>query len=343
MIKSRWLSRRQVLIAGGITSGLFALGGTLNHAAARGLQTRQRAGLAFGTTVSLKALHSDADRLEAGLDAAWREIVRVEEAASLFRPESALSRLNREGALDNPPAALREMLELSLYAARLTGGAFDVTVQPLWTVYASAFASGRAPSDEDLASVRDLVGYANIEVEQNRIVLKKRGMALTLNGIAQGYATEQCLRVLKEHGIADAFLDAGEIGVAGKRDGRNLWTAAIADPRHEDGYVALTHPISGVLSTSGDYATTFTPDFATHHIFDPSTLKSPEDLASVSVLAQSGGLSDALATAMMVMGAERSLQLAQSLEGVEIFMVTKEGEQRGTRGFPLPGRTERPA
>ena len=327
-------SRRQVLIAGGLTSGLFALGGGFNLAAAHGLQTRQRAGLAFGTTISFKAVHKDADRLEAGLDPAWAEIVRVEEAASLFRPESALSRLNREGVLENPPAALLEMLELSQRAARLTSGAFDVTVQPLWSLYANAFASGQAPSDDELAAVRDLVGYENIVIEASRIVLKKRGMALTLNGIAQGYATEQCLRVLREHGITDAFLNTGEIGVAGKRDDKQLWTAAIADPRDGNGYVALTHPLSGILSTSGDYATAFTSDFAAHHIFDPSTLRSPPELASVSVLAQSGGLSDALATAMMVMGAEKSLQLAQSLEGVEVFLVTKQGARKSTQGFP---------
>lgn len=327
-------SRRQVLIAGGLTSGLFAAGGGFNLAAAHGLQTRQRSGLAFGTTISFKAVHKDADRLEAGLDAAWAEIVRVEEAASLFRSDSALSRLNRDGALENPPVALREMLEQSQSVARLTGGAFDVSVQPLWNVYARAFADGRAPSEEDLASVRDLIGYQNIALEPDRIALKKPGMALTLNGIAQGYATELCLRVLRGHGITDAFLNTGEIGVAGKRDDSQLWTAAIADPRHENGYVALTHPLSGILSTSGDYATTFTSDFATHHIFDPSTLRSPLELASVSVLAQSGGMSDALATAMMVMGADKSLQLAQSLDGVEVFLVTKQGEQKSTRGFP---------
>lgn len=327
-------SRRQVLIAGALTSGLFATGGGFDLAAAHGLQTRQRSGLAFGTTISFKAVHKDADRLEEGLDAAWAEIVRVEEAASLFRPDSALSRLNRDGALANPPIALREMLEQSQHVAQLTGGAFDVSVQPLWSVYARAFGAGHAPSEQDLASVRDLIGYQNIVLEPNRIALKKPGMSLTLNGIAQGYATEQCLRVLREHGITDAFLNTGEIGVAGKRDDRQQWTAAIADPRQADGYVALTHPLSGILSTSGDYATTFTPDFATHHIFDPSTLRSPRELASVSVLAQSGGMSDALATGMMVMGADKSLALAQSLEGVEVLLITKQGEQRTTRGFP---------
>ena len=113
------------------------------------------------------------------------------------------------------------------------------------------------------------------------------------------------------------------------------WTAGIADPRREGQYVALAQPLSGILATSGDYATTFSADFSTHHIFDPGTLRSPTQMASVSVLAQSGAHADALATAMMVMPAEKSLELARNLADVEVLLVSKQGEVTRTAGFPV--------
>lgn len=325
-------SRRQVLIAGGLAgSGL----GVCTLFETSKLKSAQRSGIAFGTTVSLKASHSDAALLDRALDAAWREIAHVEHAASLFRAESALSQLNRSGTLDNPPEALLQMLTEAIDIARLTDGAFDPTVQPLWRLYANAYAAGRTATDAEIASASALIGWRDIEVSQKRIRFARPGMALTLNGVAQGFATERCLAVLKKHGIENAFLNTGEIGVAGQRDEHSAWTAAIADPRHPGEYVALAQPLSGILATSGDYATVWSADFSHHHILDPKTLRSPTETASVSVLAQSGSMADGLATAMMVMGPEKSLALARRLPHVEALIITKSGQQLRTAGFSV--------
>ncbi len=325
-------SRRQVLIAGGLVGAGIGVGTIFNAA---NLKTAQRSGIAFGTTVSLKANHADATQLDTALDAAWREITEVEKAASLFRAESALSQLNSAGFIDNPCVTLVQMLKDALDIARLTDGAFDPTVQPLWRVYADAFAAGRAATADEIATASALIGWHDIDVSQKRIQFARPGMALTLNGIAQGFATGRCLAILKVHGIENAFLNTGEIGVAGKRDDRSSWTAAIADPRHPGDYVGLAQPLSGILATSGDYATVWSDDFSHHHILDPQTHRSPTETASVSVLAQSGGMADGLATAMMVMGPEKSLALARRLSGVEALIVTKAGKQSKTDGFPL--------
>lgn len=326
-------SRRQVLICGGLASGLLASGAWAMGS--RGaLKNGHRAGIAFGTTVTLRALHDDEKRLEAGLDTAWAQIVEVQAAANLFDPDSALSRLNRDGYIANAPPALIEMLTAAQEISALTHGAFDVTVQPLWTIYETAHRVGRLPSETELAAVRDLIGYRNIAVEGTNVRLAKPGMALTLNGIAQGYATQRCLEALAAYGIADAFLNTGEIGVAGRRDGAEPWTAGIAHPRRGGEFIALARPLDGVLATSGDYATTFTQDFKTNHIFDPQSLQSPQNMASVSVLAKSGAYADALATAMMVMEPEPSLALARQL-GVGVLLVDKQGKIDKTAAFPL--------
>lgn len=326
-------SRRQVLICGGLASGLIASRAWTELGGRPALKMGHRAGIAFGTTVTLTALHADAERLEAGLDAAWAEIVEVQKAANLFDPGSALSRLNRDGYIENAPFALIELLTAAQGVSALTNGAFDITVQPLWTLYETAHRAGRLPQEAELASVRDLIGYRNVHIQGTNVRLMTSGMALTLNGIAQGYATQRCLDALAAHGIADAFLNTGEVGVAGTRDGVQPWTAAIAHPRRAGEYIALARPLAGVLATSGDYATSFTDDFAANHIFDPQSLHSPRRMASASVIAKSGAHADALATAMMVMNAEVSVALAQRL-GIEVLLVDKQGGVSKTAGFP---------
>ncbi|MBL8881666.1 MAG: FAD:protein FMN transferase [Hyphomicrobium sp.] len=334
-------SRRQVLISGGLLGGALVAGGRMaatvpeHTPSALKLKSAQRNGIAFGTKVTLKAAHPDAQVLERALDAAWREIVAIENAASLFRPQSALSRLNAYGELADAPGPLLVMLEHARHISQLTDGAFDATVQPLWHLYANAFAQGRDVRDNELSAVRDVIGWQHVEVEGNRVRLGKPGMAITLNGLAQGHATERCLKALHEAGIENAFVDAGEIGIAGRRDDETAWTAAIADPRTPGSYLGLSQPAAGILATSGDYATVWSADYAQHHIIDPATLHSPPRTASVSVLAPSGALADGLATAMMVMGPEKSLALAAKLTGVEALIVTKSGERFATAHFPL--------
>lgn len=334
-------SRRQVLISGGLLGGALMTGGAViaglpaHVTTDMNLTTDQREGIAFGTKVMLKAAHADAQLLERALDAAWQEIAAIEHAASLFRPHSALSRLNALGEISDAPAPLLAMLEHSRIVCELTDGAFDPTVQPLWQLYADAFAQGRDVRDGELAGVRGSIGWRHIEIQDTTVRLGKPGMALTLNGIAQGYATERCLDALRQAGVENAFVDTGEIGIAGKRDGEAAWTAAIADPRSPGSYLGLSRPAAGILATSGDYATTWSADYSRHHIIDPATLRSPPITASVSVLAPSGALADGLATAMMVIGPELSLALAARLEGVEALIVTKSGEMHSTKHFPL--------
>lgn len=327
-------SRRQVLIAGGLAGTGLAVAGLLNGYGRAGLVTGERRGIAFGTVVSIKAVHADEQTLNRGLDAAWAEISEVEAAASLYRETSALSVLNRTGDLAAPPARLIEMVSDACRISQLTDGAFDVTVQPVWMLYAKAHSEGRSARPDELDAARALIGWRGIEVSPDRIRLSRPGMALTLNGIAQGYATGRCLNALSDHGVTDAFLNTGEIGVTGQPAGRPSWTAGIADPRQKDAVFALNGPLNGILATSGDYATTWSADFTHHHILDPKTLRSPPETASVSVLSPSGAMADGLATAFMVMGADKALALAARLEGVEALIVAKDATRRQTAGFP---------
>ncbi len=289
------------------------------------LQEFTTAGIVFGTTVSLRVLHEDRATAEQALHAAMLALRDVDRLMSLYRSDSPLSQLNRDGYLDHPDPRLVAVLNAAQATAQLTKGAFDVTVQPLWTA-----AAAHADSVRALARVN----WQRLEVSDTRVTLRERGMAVTLNGIAQGYGADVALAALAARGIEHALLDTGELATMGNRNDGQPWTLAVRDPRDEHALAQVLAADGRALATSGDYATTFSADFSRHHIFDPKTGKSPQELASVSVLAPTGMQADALSTACMVLGAAQSLQLAAQLQGVDVLCITKSGEVHRSAGFP---------
>ncbi len=317
------MKRRTMLKA---ALGGAVLGSGAWWAARERLQEFSTAGIVFGTTVSLRVLHDDARSATQALNAAMAALRDIDRLMSLHRSDSQLSRLNRDGRLERPDPRLVAVLQAAQATAQLTDGAFDVTVQPLWTA---------AVAQADMARVLPQVDWRKLELSDARVTLRESGMAVTLNGIAQGYGADVALAALKSQGITHALLDTGEFATLGKRDDGQAWTLAVRDPRDE-GRLAHLLPADGrALATSGDYATAFGADFSRHHIFDPKTGQSPQELASVSVLAPTGMQADALSTAFMVLGAQASLRLAARLPGVDLLCLGKRGEIQRSAGFPV--------
>jgi thiamine biosynthesis lipoprotein len=183
-------------------------------------------------------------------------------------------------------------------------------------------------------SVLPRVGWRKVEISDKQIILKEKGMAITLNAIAQGYAADRVLAVLKSNGIENALVDTGELGAMGRKADGGVWTVGIQHPRVADAYVALARLDNCCMSTSGDYATSFTPDHIYNHIFNPQTGVSPRVFASVTVAAPSGADADALSTAIFVLGLEKGLKLLESMPKAEALFVLKDGPVSATKGFP---------
>ena len=290
------------------------------------LMRHERRGRALGTEVSLLVLHEDSEIARRALTAGMDEIERVESLLSIYRPESEISRLNRDGALESPNPTFVEILNISQEYSRRSGGAFDITVQPLWDLYArSIWKEKRIPSAQEIENARALVGYQNLEVSPLRLKLKRPGMGITLNGIAQGYATDRALAVLGAHGIRHALVDAGEIGAVGHKEVNGPWVAGIQHPRHADEVLAALNLDGHCVATSGDYATSFTPDRIYHHIFDPHSGLSPKEFSSVSVFCRRCVDADALTKVVFVSGLEAGRKFIQDTPDCEALFVLKDG------------------
>ena len=240
-------------------------------------------GIALGAKVTLRLEHPKAPQLAAQ---AMAEIRRLEQVFSLYLPDSALVRLNREGQLREPPFELLECLALVGAVHAASEGRFDPTVQPLWRAEALAREAGHPLSDAARVEAAELVGWTSVRLEPEAITLRP-GMALTLNGIAQGYIADRVAALLAGHGLARALIDTGEM--VALPDGG--WPVQL----DERGSLDLRNR---ALATSAPLGMTFGGDGVTSHILDPRTARPVASAwRSVSISAPSAALADALSTA----------------------------------------------
>lgn len=275
-------------------------------------------GTALGALASITLVHENREHALRVLAACIAEVERLERVFSLYRADSALSRLNEAGELRAPPAELVELLSASLALARASGGAFDPTIQPLYRLYEAHFrtpgAASAGPDDEAIAQALLRVDHRRVDVSADRVALGLRGMAITLNGIAQGYVTDRIADRLRGEGFGGVAVDLGEARAAGRRADGGAWIAAVVDP--DEPSRTLFELAMGdapgqvaALATSAGAGTRFGSDPRVHHLFDPHTGRSANRYASVSVAASRATIADGLSTALSVLGAERAREL----------------------------------
>jgi len=328
-------SRRRflrTLLGAGTSLGLggaawLAHGGRAPHAVTR-------TGHVLGTEVSVTALHPSRRVAAGAIAAAMEELVVVDQLMSLYRDDSQLCRLNRFGALADPHPYLVEVLEAAGWFWDSTGGAFDATVQPLWRLYADASAQGRLPGDDALRAALRSVDWRRVDVTRRKIRLAGSDTAVTLNGIAQGFAADRATAVLRQCGIEHALVEAGEISSLGGKTVESGWTVGIRHPRRADAFVERVSLEGRALASSGDYATSFSDDHRDNHLFDPRTGRSPQAVASVSVAAATAIEADGLSTALCVLGPGRGLALLAETPAADAMFVFKDGSTLATDGFP---------
>ncbi|WP_225869915.1 FAD:protein FMN transferase [Glaciimonas sp. PCH181] len=283
------------------------------------------ADLAFGTTIGIQVLHHDQRQAELAIQDAIHEAKKIDMLMSIYSADSQVFQLNRDGRLAHPDPHLLVVLAEAQRLSALTDGAFDITVQPLWVKFSTAAASNTLPSAAEVAQAKTLVNWKDLSADAHQVSLKP-GMAITLNGVAQGYAVDLALAAVQARGIHNALLDTGEFISAGTKTADRRWLVGVQDPRQTDVFTTALQMDGRSVATSGDYETTFTPDFVHNHIFDPATGDSPLELASVTVVAPTGLLADGLSTALFVLGSEKAMRLAAQLDQVDVLLVDKKGK-----------------
>ena len=255
--------------------------------------------IAFGTDVHFQThgvSEADFKALSTACTARLREI---EALFSLQDPQSAICRLNRDGRLPDAPEEFIGLVKTALSIGSVTKGIFDITIQPLWNWrlrWKDADLTERgmlegAPWQEALA----LVDYRKVSISGREISFGKPGMAISLNGIVQGHATDQIKDLLRKSGIANALINIGEYAAIGNAPDGTPWSVELAPtgkPREL--------PAGRALAASSGGGLTFDPEGRFNHIFRPADGSNPDPAKTVIVTAPTATLADALATAFTV-------------------------------------------
>ncbi|MCU0904214.1 MAG: FAD:protein FMN transferase [Tabrizicola sp.] len=265
-------------------------------------------GIALGARASIRLDHPQAEAIAARAAA---EIDRLEWIFSLYRTDSALSQLNVAARLEAPPPELLDCLSFAGAVHRASGGAFDPTVQPLWALWAEATAQGVRPAPEALARARAAGGWSDLSLAADAITLAP-GMALTLNGIAQGYVADKVADLLAAEGLTDILVDTGEHRALGQMPGGGTWPVKLAQGGTQglrDRALATSAPRGTVFDSAGSYG----------HILDPVTGEpSASRWAGISITAPSAALADAVSTAACLLPNPAAIEaLTSQFDGVE--------------------------
>ena len=291
----------------------------------------------MGTTFEIRVVAGSRGEAATAMQAAFDEVDRVEALLSEWRETSEISEVNRQAGRSPVRVGpeLFQVLERSVWAAGVTGGAFDATFAScghLWS-----FREARMPDPSEIERCLPLVdsGRLRLDPEGPEVFLPVKGMRIGIAGIGKGYGVDRAAGILEEHGIRDYIVDGGgDIRLRGTKLGRP-WRVGITDPRDRDALYATLALERGAIVSSGDYERFFERDGVRyHHILDPATGWPARDTVAVTVVAPTAMDADALATGLFVLGPERGLALAESLEGVEALFFDPTLTVRRSAGFP---------
>ncbi|HJW10316.1 MAG TPA: FAD:protein FMN transferase [Albitalea sp.] len=290
----------------------------------------------MGTAIRVELWSENRAAGEAAIAAVMAEMHRIDRAMSPFKPESELSRINRDAAAGPVPLSdeMLQLIERAIEFSRLSDGAFDITYASAGHLY--DYRQGIRPSDDALAQACAAIGYRHLVLDRvaHSVRFAREGMRIDLGGFAKGYAVDNGAAILARHGIGNAIVTAGgDSHVLGDRRGRP-WTVAIRDPRRADEVVAVLPLADVAISTSGDYERFFEQDgVRCHHVIDPKTGVSPSSVHSVTILADDGLTTEALSKSVFVMGLDKGMRLVESLPGVDAVVVDAAGALHYSSGF----------
>jgi thiamine biosynthesis lipoprotein len=326
-VKSSWVSPF-LLCALGLAAPKPPAAGT-----PRKLARHEASRMSMACAYAIVAYGDDAGALPRILEAAFDEVDRIDRLMSHYKPESPLSRLNREAAA-GPVVVEPELFDFiaeCLRYSRDSDGAFDITVGPLMKTWGFFRGGGRLPSAPEVEDVRGRIGYAHVVLDARARTIRfdRPGIELDLGGIAKGYAVDRVVDLLRREHVAAALVSAGgsTIFALGAPPGREAWDVDIQDPV-DSGRIALTVPLKDrALSVSGRAEKSFERDGVVYsHIMDPRTARPVQGILGVAVLTTTGTAGDALDDALFVQGVERSRAYLRRLPATEaIFFLPEDG------------------
>lgn len=283
------------------------------------------------TFVTLYAVGPPAIASDA-VKAAFERMQEVSDTFNHLNAKGAIYAFNTHGTPITDPEIVA-VAQTALAISELTGGAFDITIEPLIDLWGFYGDHPDLPEASAIQACLKQTGYTHLHVSGGTLTKDDPSIRIDLGGIAKGYAVSQAAAVLQAKGISSAMIDAGgDVFALGHR-GKDLWRIGIRSPRGDD-ILGFMDVADMAVMGSGDYERFFMKDGKRyHHIFNPATGYPAGGLQGTTLLNADPMLADAWNTAIFVLGPDKGRALVEKIPGMEAVMVTETGSVLVTSGL----------
>lgn len=276
----------------------------------------------LGTVIKVTAYGQDAYQTERAVAHVKEKISMYDNLFSVNIPNSDIYKINHGNGRVCVKDETYKIISYSLNMANLTKGVFDPTIEPVVKLWGIGTDHAAVPSSSDINDAMKSVGFGNIVLGSNNLVITKKGSHLDLGAVAKGWIGDRIKESIENDGIKSAIVDLGGniITVGSKPDGQN-WHVALQNPYLPRGnYFGIVDVKDKTVVTSGAYERFFIENGVRyHHIFDTSTgYPAQSDLSSVTVISESSAYADCLCTTLFAMGFSRACDfvLSHNIKGV---------------------------
>ena len=291
----------------------------------------------MGTIFEIAAYDQSSEHASRAIEKAFQEIVRLDDLLSNYKPDSALSSLNRSAHFhaEQVPSDLYRVIDQAVQFSRLSDGKFDISIAPLVNLWKAALRGDGTPSRAQQDEVRSCVGYQKIELlPPDRISFRSPCLQVDLGAIGKGYAVDRAAEVLRALGIRNALINAGgsTIFAMGSPPQQTGWLVHLRDPSNKiDPQVMLK---DGSVSTSEQTAPSLLGNDSAGHIIDPDTGMPLKTVFAVSAVSKTASASDALSTTLLLLGPERGKVLIKSMADVSAIWISHDAQVETVNGSP---------
>ncbi len=295
----------------------------------------ERAFYVMGSRMEVKLHCSNESRCQRAINDAHLEVRRLDHVFSNYRSDSVLAYVHDQ-AVDGRVSVPRDFIDLvekSILYSKLTGGAFDITVGTIFELWKKSARRGVLPDSEMLRNAQRCVGFEKICVFPNKgkLELNPPCVRLDFGAIGKGYAVDRVVEILRTQGINTGIINfGGTVYAMDAPPGAEGWVVGVEDPGRRNKFLSKVRLPNMALSTSGDYKKYFEIDGKRYsHIIDPRTAKPASSVSLVTVISSSATEADALATGLVVIELDKSIELLESHTTVGAMIMGIEGDEYG--------------
>ena len=257
------------------------------------------------------------------------EVDRIENLISEWIPTSEVSLINKNAGIEPLTVSeeLFQLIERSIQMGDLTQRAFDITFQGLSVLWRFDGSMHQPPDSIKIVKTLQKIDYQKIQLlDSNKVWLPVKGMAIGFGGIGQGYAVDMIRQLLDKEGVENYVINSsGDIYAKGRKADGSKWKVGIADPVNKDKMIRWLEVDGKAVVTSGNYEKYFKYEGERYaHIINPKTGWPTKGILSTTVISQSTEISDALATALFVLGVEVGIHLVNQLPNTDCIIIDEE-------------------